>query len=146
MNINFCVIHCKKAMRPHKIVHCEKGESDWDWWLHMDTGGYGSFSSEMCYAVPIEDASELFEHVPKGWYKSDDGRQLYVADDEDISRTMFKVKLCPSCSTCPYLAEQTMYDIEHERRLAAWREHEKMRKKIIEGRKSHAKTDGSELP
>ena len=136
MNLNFCRYKCGKSFHPSEIFVLSNGK----FILSMSDS---TMNGECQYCIYIEDAWNLIESPPKGWFRgSANSIKFEYGNAEDV---LWGIRMTPD-SECPYFTEHTMYDIGHDRRLAEWREHEELRKKIIEERKKNAKTDGSELP
>jgi len=129
MNINFCRYHCGKAFHPEEIIHVAKDDS---WYLFMSDGGNHPLH-DGCGCIRIDDASALLKPLPDGWYKT--GDNIYRFECGNAEDFMWKIRMKPNCeSLCPYLAEHTMYDLNHERKLSEWHEREGKRRELIKER------------
>lgn len=128
MNLNFCRFKCGRSWHPKEIVKGTLG-----WYLIMNDR-QNSADLDACVCVEIEDASWMFENPPKGWYKV--GCDSLVFEEGDAEDSMWGIRLIGGDCSCRFMAEQTMYDIRHERRLAEWREREQRRLALIEKRRN----------
>ena len=127
MNLNFCRFNCGKAYHPRKIIRTDEGE----WYVCMNEN-YNN--NNECNYVRIEPVPELIDNPPEGWH-SYDGNEIWFehGNAEDV---MWKIKLASGETSCPYMAEHVLYDIQHEKKIEEWRCHEEKRKALAEENKT----------
>ncbi len=123
MNLNFCRHHCGKSWHPRKIMITSEGE----WYLCM-----GDAFNDECRYVRIEPIPKFMKNPPKGWYKCGSDELLF--EEGNAEDDMWSVKLASGESSCPFVAEHTLYDIQHEKRMDDWRDKEAKRLVLIEDR------------
>ena len=122
MNLNFCRYRCGKTWHPGKILITKEGE----WYLGMGD----AFESCECNYLRIEPVPEFLKHPPKGWFIC--GNSGLFFEDGNAEHAMWRIRIVSG--ECPYIAEHTMYDIQHEQRMDDWKEKESKRLALIEGR------------
>jgi len=127
MNWNLCRHKCGKVWNPSAIIRAMDG----NWYLLMDDQ-IGSFSNE-CSCLQIEPPQEFLDnHPPRGWLRNNaEGRHSQAVRYDyafgDVEDVMWKVRLVATQSSCPYVAEHIMYDLQHENKISLWRAKEKKR-------------------
>ena len=142
MNFNFCRFSCGKSWHPTRIIRTSKGE----WFVVMnDIDAHGE-----CSYVRIEPVQELFDNPPEGWFLINKNELLF--EHGNAEDALWKVKLFVDDTACPYVAEHTMYDIQHEKRIDDWKEKEALRMDMVQERmkmheeRENAKADCQKLP
>jgi hypothetical protein len=124
MNFNFCRFSCGKSWHPTRIIRTSKGE----WFVVMnDIDAHGE-----CSYVRIEPVQELFDNPPEGWFPINKNELLF--EHGNAEDALWKVKLFVDDTACPYVAEHTMYDIQHEKRIDDWKEKEALRMAMVQER------------
>ena len=142
MNFNFCRFSCGKSWHPTRIVKTSKGEwfvvaNEW-----MD-------AHDKCSYIRIEPVQELLDNPPDGWLPINKNELLF--EHGNVEDVLWKVKLFVDDTSCPYVAEHTMYDMQHEKRIEDWKEKEALRLSMVQKRmkmhkeKENAKVDCQKL-
>lgn len=105
---------------------------------------------DKCNYVRIEPVQELFGNPPDGWFLINRNELLF--EHGNAEDALWKVKLFVDDTACPYVAEHTMYDIQHEKRIDDWKEKEPLRMAMVQERMKmrkemeNAKADCQKLP
>ena len=125
MNLNFCRFKCGKSWHPRKILRTSKGE----WFAVMNDL---SDAHNRCNYVRIEPVQELFDNPPAGWLSINKNELHFEYGNAEDA--LWNVKLFVDDTSCPYVAEHTMYDIQHEKRIEDWKEKEALRLSMVQKR------------